>query len=120
MKSFDLPENELKQIFSKMDINVDNKLDYTEFLVATKNHKMLAEEQNLKLAFTFIDKVKLIKDKDGKISSFDLQGIFRGNAHKRQLKIDKIIELFDKDKDRKINYDEFKEMMNKIFEEIKT
>jgi calcium-dependent protein kinase len=51
-------EEEVASIMSKLDIDGNGFIDYTEFLLATINKKRLLSKERLMLAFAAFDQVK--------------------------------------------------------------
>jgi Ca2+-binding EF-hand superfamily protein len=50
----------MKQLIEDIDTNHDGFIDYSEFIAATENKKELLTDDNLKIAFNEIDKVRFI------------------------------------------------------------
>lgn len=57
MRSNLLSEEELNEIFSKMDLDKSDTISYTEFIAATLSEHLKYNESNIKLAFDFFDLV---------------------------------------------------------------
>ena len=66
----DLSNEEVGQIFDKMDLNKDGKIEYSEFIVAALDEKNLMSEKRLKAAFDMYD-----KDKSGSISADEIKKV---------------------------------------------
>ena len=101
-------EDELRKAFQGVDIDQNNRIDYTEFLAGNLSKKVFLKEEKLKEAFRAFD----IND-NGAIKKEDII---------RALKLDKcpdknnianaIIEENDFDKDGKINFADFLKTMH--------
>jgi len=57
LKNYDIPEQEMNEVFSQMDSNKDNMIEFTEFLSSAMSQQIALKEQNLKIAFDFFDSV---------------------------------------------------------------
>ena len=52
-----------KQIFAKVDINNSGSIDYSEFVMSASNIEIVVNEENIDMAFNYID-----VDHSGKLS----------------------------------------------------
>ena len=106
-------EDELKKGFQSVDIDHNNKIDYTEFLAANLDEKIFLKEEKLKEAFRTFD----IND-TGAIKKEDLIRVLKlENLEDKNTIVNTIIEENDFDKDGKINFNDFMMVMksnNKI------
>ena len=58
-----ISEEQVDEMFKKIDLDGNGTIDYTEFVMATINEKSYLTEQRLKMAFQMID-----KDQSGSLS----------------------------------------------------
>ena len=101
----DLVENEeeLRKGFQSVDIDHNNKIDYTEFLAANLDKKIFLKEEKLKEAFRTFD----IND-SGAIKKEDIIRVLKlENLPDKNNIANAIIEENDFDKDGKINFKDF-------------
>ena len=105
------PEKEIPDIFELLDRDHNNYIGYEEFVRAVIDKSIFLEENVLKFAFKYFD-----MNNTGEITYESIKNIFKG--HIKNVSIDqslkKIMEEVDKDKDGKINYSDFCELMRKI------
>ena len=92
-------------IFSLLDGDNDDYIDYEEFLRATLDRKLLVNERILRLAFRFFDKEKI-----GVISKDRIMKLFVGTNMTEDV-FNNIFDEIDSDKDGQIDFNDFKEMM---------
>jgi calcium-dependent protein kinase len=92
-------------IFSLLDGDNNGYIDYEEFLRATLDRSLLVNERMLKLAFSFFD-----KEKTGFISKDRIMNYFIGTNMTEEI-FNFIFDEIDSDKDGRINFRDFKEMM---------
>ena len=96
-------EDELKKCFESVDIDHNNKIDYTEFLAANLDEKTFLKEEKLKEAFRTFD----LND-TGAIKKEDLIRVLKlENLDEKNKIVNNIIEENDFDKDGKINFNDF-------------
>ena len=96
-------EDELKKCFESVDIDHNNKIDYTEFLAANMDEKIFLKEEKLKEAFRTFD----LND-TGAIKKEDLIRVLKlENLEEKNKIVNNIIEENDFDKDGKINFNDF-------------
>ena len=101
-------EEELKKAFQSVDIDHNNKIDYTEFLAANLDKKIFLKEEKLKEAFRAFD----IND-TGSIKKEDIIRVLKlENFNDKNEIANSIIEENDFDKDGKINFKDFLCVMN--------
>ena len=98
LKNFD-------DIFSLLDGDNNDYIDYEEFLRATLDRKLLVNEKILKLAFRFFDQEKM-----GVISKDRIMKFFVGTNMTEEV-FDNIFDEIDSNKDGQIDFNDFKEMM---------
>ena len=92
-------------IFSLLDGDNNDYIDYEEFLRATLDRKLLVNERILRLAFRFFDKEKI-----GVISKDRIMKLFVGTNMTEDV-FNNIFDEIDSDKDGQIDFNDFKEMM---------
>ena len=96
-------EEELRKGFQSVDIDHNNKIDYTEFLAANLERKIFLKEEKLKEAFRAFD----IND-TGIIKKEDIIRVLKlENLPDKNNIANSIIEENDFDKDGKINFKDF-------------
>ena len=100
-------EQELKNGFEGVDIDHNNRIDYTEFLAANLDEKIFLKNEKLKEAFRIFD----LND-NGAIKRDDIIRVLKlENIENKNEIADKIIEENDFDKDGKINFGDFVKVM---------
>ena len=93
------------EIFSLLDGDNNDYIDYEEFLRATLDRKLFVNNNALTLAFKFFD-----KENTGFISRDKIKSYFiRDNLNEELFSI--IFDEIDRNKDGKIDFNDFKEMM---------
>ena len=105
----DLVENEeeLRKAFHSVDIDHNNKIDYTEFLAANLDKKLYLKEEKLKEAFRTFD-----RNDTGVIKKEDIIRVLKlENLPDKNNIANDIIEKNDFDKDGKINFNDFLKVM---------
>ena len=101
-------EEELKKAFQSVDIDHNNKIDYTEFLAANLDEKIFLKKEKIQEAFRTFD----IND-TGAIKKEDLIRVLKlENLQDKNIIVNNIIEENDFDKDGKINFNDFMMVMN--------
>ncbi|XAR61610.1 Non-specific serine/threonine protein kinase [Bertholletia excelsa] len=103
-----LPEHEIEALMKAADLDNNGTIDYMEFIAATMHRLGPEKEENLLKAFQFFD-----KDGSGFITRDELKQAMKEYGIEDEATIDEIIEDVDTNKDGKINYEEFVEMMKK-------
>ena len=98
LKNFD-------EIFSLLDADNNGYIDYEEFLRACLDRNKVINENVLKYAFYYFD-----KEKTGYISQNKIQSYFV-NSNLTESDFQEIFKEIDLDKDGKISFKEFKNMM---------
>ena len=107
----DLVENEkeLRNAFHSVDIDHNNKIDYTEFLAANLDKKIYLKEEKLKEAFRTFD-----RNDTGAIKKEDIIRVLKLDKFPDKNEIaNDIIDKNDFDKDGKINFKDFLNSMQK-------
>lgn len=103
LAEFNYSDEELNDMFSKMDVNHNGVILYTEFIAATLEIRGKVEEKRLAEAFDLID-----DDDSGFITQADLTKLLGSNVP--QARVDALIKETDKDKDGMISFEEFLKM----------
>ena len=101
-------ENEIKEIFSEVDTNNSNKIEYNEFITALIDKKEYLKEEKLFEIFQTLD-----KDQDGKINKDEIKTVLKGEDFDEN-ELNKFIKKFDLNGDGQINYYEFLSNMTGI------
>ena len=101
-----ITEKELDKIMKKIDLDANNEISYSEFLMAALGKKELLSKGRLKQAFQLFD-----KHGNGFVTHDELRDAFRF-ADIDINYLNKLILQVDKDGDGKITFDEFVIMMN--------
>ena len=97
--------NNYDEIFSLLDGDNNGYIDYEEFLRATLDRNFFVNDNILTLAFNFFD-----KENTGKISREKIKSYFIGTKMTEEL-FSNIFDEIDTNKDGKIDFNEFKDMM---------
>ena len=105
LKSNNINEKQIQDLFKNIDVDKNGKIDYTEFLAATLQKQNYLKIERLYEAFCLFD-----KDNSGKITKDELMKVLKVDKSQEK-EIEKIIKEADKDEDGVINYKEFLELM---------
>ena len=105
LKSNNINEKQIQDLFKNIDVDKNGKIDYTEFLAATLQKQNYLKIERLYEAFCLFD-----KDNSGKITKDELMKVLKVDKNQEK-EIEKIIKEADKDGDGVINYKEFLELM---------
>ncbi|KAG6390612.1 hypothetical protein SASPL_148350 [Salvia splendens] len=103
-----LSETEIQQLMEAADVDQNGTIDYVEFITATMHRHRLEKEENLHKAFQYFD-----KDDSGFITRDELRQAMTQYGMGDEATIDEVLDDVDTDKDGRINYAEFVEMMKK-------
>ena len=102
-------DEEIKKKFLGIDIDYNNKIDFTEFLAANLDKSVYLDKTKLKNAFDILDSDKNgIISKENIIEALKMEKLYDNNKLAMNL-----IEQNDINKDGKIDFNEFYELMNK-------
>lgn len=101
-----ISEKELKKIMTRIDLNGNGDLSYSEFSMAAVSREDLLSPPRLKMAFEMFD-----KQNKGYVTHDELRAAFRLVEMDMDY-LNKIIKTVDKDGDGKISFAEFVIMMN--------
>jgi calcium-dependent protein kinase len=99
-----MSEDDARELFGRLDLAGDGHINYSEFLAATAQRKILEEEKLFRLAFDRFD-----TDHSGVISQENLQEVL-GNSY-MGLKPEDIIHQINQDGDDVIKYEDFLKAM---------
>ena len=107
----EMTEEEVEKLFREADTDNSGSIDYTEWISATINKKKILTEENLERAFNAFD-----ENGDGSISFKEIK-LFLGHGKNINEKVwEEIIAEVDVDKNGSIEYEEFKQMMQKFID----
>jgi calcium-dependent protein kinase len=104
---------EVDRIFKTIDVNNTGAIDFTEFLLATVNHKKLLSQERMTQVFKMFD-----KDGSGTIDKDEIKEFFSMSDAGNEEFINELIEEVDKNGDGEISFNEFKDMMIKIISKV--
>ena len=103
-----ISQEDINDIFKKIDTNENKKIDYTEFVSSLIGKDIYLNKDKLKEVFDALD-----KNKKGKIEKNDVKNIL--NLEENCIKkYESLLEEIGKGKDDEINFDEFFKMICKI------
>ena len=106
IKSKDIKEDEINDIFKGIDTDSSNQIEFTEFISASLEKSQYLKEERLSEIFNSID-----KDHSGKISKKEVkEALHKEKISDNDIKI--FIEKFDLDGDGEIDYNEFLSSMD--------
>lgn len=103
-----LNDQEVDEMFAKVDADGSGEIDYSEFVVATMNEKNLISNNKLQTAFKMFD-----KDGGGSISTDEIKQVLSFGQNLDEKVVNQIIEQVDANGDGEISFEEFAEMMKK-------
>ena len=106
--SKNLSDEEVDDMFAKVDSDASGEIDYSEFVVATMNEKNLLSNNKLHTAFKMFD-----KDGGGSISTDEIKQVLSFGQSLDETVVQQIIDQVDKNGDGEISYEEFAAMMLK-------
>eukprot|EP00347_Sterkiella_histriomuscorum_P008991 403342946 len=112
-KTFLLDE-EIDEIFDRVDKNNNGQIDYSEFITCAANISQLTSEKQLKAAYKALD-----LDGNGQISFQEFEEIFSAGLDIEIDELTKIFKEIDTTQNGMINFEEFKQFLRKIFPQIK-
>jgi calcium-dependent protein kinase len=102
-------QEQIEEMFSRVDIDNSGFIDYSEFVVATMSEKNLFSEKKLKAAFKMFD-----ADDSGYISRDEVKQSFMKITKISEEELEEIVSQVDENGDGEISFEEFKEIMTKI------
>jgi len=98
---------DIDAMISQIDVNNTQKVDFTEFLLATVNYRQELQEKELKQIFTSID-----KDRSGFLTREEVSEFFSLTGPEKAAQLSMLMAEVDKNQDGIISYDEFVTLMN--------
>ena len=98
----------LEDAFAKLDLDGDGTLNYTELMTVFVGRELAKKEENLKFAFDSLD-----LDKSGDLTAAEIIMALGGKEKCGKL-ADKIVQELSGYKEKKINYSQFLELMQKL------
>ena len=101
LKSVNLNEEEIYNLFKAMDVDKNFRIDYTEFLAATISEKNYLKRERLYEAFCILD-----KDNDGKITKEEIMDVLKSEKSQEKV-IENLIKEVDTNGDGTIDYGKF-------------
>ncbi|CAK0853165.1 unnamed protein product [Prorocentrum cordatum] len=99
-----MSDDDAKELFSRLDLDGDGHIDYSEFLAATAQRRLLGQERLFRLAFDRFD-----TDHSGVISQENLQEVL-GHSY-MGLRPEDIIHQINQEGDDVIRYEDFLKAM---------
>ncbi len=104
-------KEEVDKIFLKIDVDNSGTIGYGEFISACIDTKVLLEDKYLKFAFSCFD-----DNNSGYITASELKSVLTGGGKNEISKkvVQDIMKDADVNNDNKVNYEEFKKMMEKL------
>ena len=100
-------DDEIKKKFLEIDVDGNNRIDFTEFLAANMDKSIYKNKQKLRIAFDAFD-----IDKNGIIEKEDIINILKlDNLYDAKKIVSELIDPNDVNKDGKIDFDEFCKLM---------
>jgi Ca2+-binding EF-hand superfamily protein len=106
-------KKEVERIMDTVDVNQTGNIDFTEFLLATVDHKKLCDKDKLGKVFKIID-----SDSSGSISRREIKEFFSMGDTKDDRFAMELIEEIDKNNDGEIDEAEFYQMMGNVMEKL--
>lgn len=102
---------EIENLMKAVDHDNNGYIEYEEFLRGTVDKKLILNEKNLKKAFDFFD-----LDSNGFISPQEIKQIIAGGKTLSDEIIGEVLKEIGFENKKEINYNEFKLIINEIFE----
>ena len=101
-------DEEIRKKFLEIDVDRNNKIDFTEFLAANMSKSIYKNKEKLRVAFDIFD-----TDKNGIISKEDIINILKmENLYDAKKLVSDLIEPNDINHDGKIDFEEFCKLMD--------
>jgi calcium-dependent protein kinase len=101
-----ISDKEIDFMFNAVDTDHSGYIDYTEFVVAAMNEKLLLNNQRLSAAFKMFD-----KDGSGSITPSEIKTVLQSDNKLPEKVIESIIKQVDANGDGQISFEEFTVMM---------
>ena len=100
-------DEEIRKKFLEIDVDRNNKIDFTEFIAANMDKAIFKDKEKLRIAFDAFD-----IDKNGIINKEDIINILKlENLYDANKIVSDLIDPNDINKDGKIDFDEFCKLM---------
>ncbi|CAG9309953.1 unnamed protein product [Blepharisma stoltei] len=99
-------DEEVKRIMAEVDTDHNGFIDYSEFLKAAMDRKILESSENMKLAFDAFD-----KDGNQSISALEVKRMLEGKASSEDKVWATIIGEVDENNDGEIDFNEFQKIV---------
>lgn len=109
----DEARREVDRIFTTIDVNNTGAIDFTEFLLATVDHKKLLSQERMTQVFKMFD-----TDGSGTIDRQEIKAFFSMTDNNEEGFVKELIDEVDANGDGEISFQEFKDMMGKIISKI--
>ncbi|CDW72438.1 protein kinase domain containing protein [Stylonychia lemnae] len=107
-----VPEEDLEEIFKRLDHDQDGQINYSEFLAATVDRKKALTMQNLWFAFHHYD-----VDNSGFITEASLTEVFhREGKYLNQEQVHEIMAQADQENKGKISFEDFSKLMKELLD----
>jgi calcium-dependent protein kinase len=110
---------EAKQLYEGMDLDGSHAIDYTEFCAAGLSQKETSSDSIIWGAFKAFDLDNSgfleLRDIQQILDHADVQDVFSSDVCKQCA--EEILDKFDRDKDKKISFDDWKQLMSKAWEQ---
>ena len=104
----DISEEEVEDIIDSLFIKEQGIVSFLEWIAANLDRDFYAQDERLRLFFGFMD-----LDKSGEIEAKEISDVFkRFGRNLSSKKINAMIQEVDQNSDKKIDYEEFKVIMN--------
>ena len=104
---------EVDRIFETIDVNNSKAIDFTEFLLATVNHKKNVSQERMSTVFKMFD-----KDHSGTIDKNEIKEFFYMSGAENDEFVNNLIVEVDQNGDGEISYQEFKDVMIKAISKV--
>lgn len=101
-------ENELNQLFDKLDVDGTGQIDINEFINASLEQKEALTNQHFKNLF-----IELDEDGSGTISKKEIKAVL-GTGEGAEMIIEQFFKEDDEDSDGELNLEEFMSIMTNI------
>lgn len=101
-----ISDDEVDNMFSAVDTDESGYIDYTEFVVASINEKVLLSHDKLKAAFRIFD-----KDHNGSITPSEIKAVLQQDGSIPNEVVNAILKSVDANGDGEISLDEFIALM---------
>jgi len=106
----DVAEREADTILQSVDTNQNGMVDYTEFIAANIKITEDFNKERLRAAFNLFD-----LDGNGQITVDEVKKVFSGSEEISDEACEEVIKEADEDGDGQVSFEEFKNMMMKIY-----